>query len=393
MTDSHDVVIAGGAAVGASIAWHLAADADFRGRIVVLEPDPAYARAASALSAASIRQQFSSAVNIRVSLYGIRFLRNVGESLSVDGDAPDIGLREGGYLFLATPAGAQVLAENHALQTAMGADIVRFEPGGLKRQFPWLQVEDLAAGCWGRTGEGWFDGYGLMQAFRRKARSLGVEFRKASLARIAMTDGKARDLVLDDGSRLACGTLVIAAGTGARALVRQTGFDIPVHAKKRMIFTFECREKLEGFPLLIDPSGVYCRPEGTGYICGSAPPPDADPDADGDFEVDHMFFDDVVWPALAARIPAFEAIRPGRAWAGHYDMNQFDHNAMVGPVPDTANVFLANGFSGHGLQQSPATGRYLADLILRGRAGAIDMAELDPGRLAANRPVVEKNVV
>ncbi|MBI1245273.1 MAG: FAD-dependent oxidoreductase [Alphaproteobacteria bacterium] len=392
MSDSFDVAIAGGAAVGASIAYHLAADPDFRGRILVLEPDPAYARAASALSAASIRQQFSSAVNIRVSLYGIGFLRAIGERLAVDGERPDIGLREGGYLFLATAAGAGILAENHALQSAMGADIAHFDAAGLKAQFPWLAVDDLAAGTWGRTGEGWFDGYGLMQAFRRKARSLGVEFRKAALSSFALRAGRAGDLALDDGSRVSCGQLVIAAGTGARALVRQAGFDIPVHAKKRMIFTFECREKLDRFPLLIDPGGVYCRPEGTGFICGSAPPPEADPDAT-DFEVEHGFFDEVVWPALATRIPAFEAIRPGRAWAGHYDMNLFDHNALVGPVPGTANVYLANGFSGHGLQQSPAVGRYLADLILRGRAGEIDMAELDPGRIAANRPVVEKNVV
>lgn len=392
MTDSFDVVVAGGAAVGASIAYHLAADPDFRGRVLVLEPDPTYARAASALSAASIRQQFSSAVNIRVSLYGIAFLRAIGETLAVDGEKPDIGLREGGYLFLATEAGAPILAENHALQTAMGADIAHFDPAGLKQQFPWLAVDDLSAGCWGRTGEGWFDGYGLMQAFRRKARALGVEFRKSALARISMAGGKAGELVLDDGTRLSCGTLAIAAGTGARDLVRQTGFDIPVHAKKRMIFTFECRDKLAGFPLMIDPTGVYCRPEGTGFICGSAPPPEADPDA-SDFDVEHSFFEETVWPVLATRVPAFENIRPGRAWAGHYDMNLFDHNAMVGPVPGTANVFLANGFSGHGLQQSPATGRYLADLIVRGRAGAVDMAELDPGRLMSNRPVVEKNVV
>jgi FAD-dependent oxidoreductase domain-containing protein 1 len=392
MTESYDVVIAGGAAVGGSIAYHLAADPGFKGSVLVLEPDPTYARAASALSAASIRQQFSSAVNIRISLFGIGFLRTIGETLAVDGERPEIGLREGGYLFLATPAGAGILTENHALQTQLGADIAHFDAAGLKRQFPWLAVDDLAGGCWGRTGEGWFDGYGLLQAFRKKARALGAEYRKAGLARIDMKAGRAAELTLADGSRIACGSLVIAAGTSARELVRQTGFDIPVQAKKRMIFTFECRDKLDGVPLLIDPTGVYCRPEGTGFLGGSAPPPDADPDAT-DFDVEHAFFDEVVWPTLAARIPAFEAIRPGRAWAGHYDMNMFDHNALVGRVPGTDNVYLANGFSGHGLQQSPAVGRYIAELIADGRFRTLDLGELEPGRLATNRPVIEKNVV
>jgi len=393
MTKSYDIVIAGGAAIGASIAYHAMVRPDFNGRVLVVEPDPTLARAASALSAASIRQQFSSAVNIRASLFGIEFLRHANELLAVDGEAPEIGLIEGGYLFLATRAGAPILAENHALQTALGADIARFDPGELKTQFPWLNVEDLAAGCWGRTGEGWFDGYGLAQAFRKKARALGVEFRKAAVAAPEMVGGRAVALRLDDGSRIACGHLAIAAGTGARALVRQTGFDIPVHAKKRMIFTFDCRERLENFPLLIDPTGVYCRPEGSGFIGGASPAADADPDADGDFEVDYNFFDEHVWPVLATRVSAFEAIKRGRAWAGHYDMNLFDHNALVGAVPGMSNVWLANGFSGHGLQQSPAVGRGLAELIVAGQFQTLDLGDLAPVRLVDRRPLVEKNVV
>ncbi len=397
MTQTTDIVIAGGGAIGASIAYHLAASG-LGARVLVLEPDPTYARAASALSAASIRQQFSSPVNIRASLFGIDFLRRAGDVLAVDGERPEIGLREGGYLFLATEAGQTVLAQNHALQTKLGADIAHFDAVCLRQQFPWLSTEGLEAGCWGRSGEGWFDGYSLLQAFRRKARALGVEFRKAAVVSLDMSGGTCRAVVLDDGTHVACGQLAIAAGTGARTLVRQTGFDIPVHAKKRMIFTFECRETLSDFPLLIDPTGVYCRPEGTGYLCGSAPSADADPDAahsleGGDFEVDYQFFDDHVWPVLAARVPAFEAIKRGRAWAGHYDMNGFDHNALVGSVPGTSNVWLANGFSGHGLQQSPAVGRYLSDRMQRTAATAIDLSDLAPVRLLENRPLVEKNVV
>jgi FAD-dependent oxidoreductase domain-containing protein 1 len=187
---------------------------------------------------------------------------------------------------------------------------------------------------------------------------------------------------------------VLAAGTATRDLVRRTGFDIPVRAKKRFVFGFECRTKLERVPLLIDPSGVYCRPEGEAYIGGASPPETNDPDvAHDDFEVDYGFFDEIVWPALAARVPAFEAIKRGRAWAGHYDMNLFDANALIGFVPGTANVLLANGFSGHGLQQSPGVGRGIAELIRHGRYTCLDLAELSPERLLAGRKLIETNVV
>jgi FAD-dependent oxidoreductase domain-containing protein 1 len=171
-----DVVIVGGAAMGSSVAYHLLADPAFRGRVLVVEKDTTYRLSASALSAASIRQQFSSAVNIRISLFGIAFLRAVGEHLAVGDERPEIGLREGGYLYCATPAGAAILEENHAIQRQEGADILLLDPAALRERFPWLNADDLAAGSWGRSGEGWFDGWGLLQAFRRKARSLGAEY-------------------------------------------------------------------------------------------------------------------------------------------------------------------------------------------------------------------------
>ncbi|MBL0929965.1 MAG: FAD-binding oxidoreductase [Alphaproteobacteria bacterium] len=394
MNEVFDVVVAGGAAIGSSLAYHLAADPGFKGRILVLEPDPGYERAASARSAASIRQQFSAPVNVKLSLYGIDFLRDLGTRLAVDGEKPEIGLREGGYLFMATPSGEAVLRENHALQISLGADIAFYDRTALAAQFPWLATDDLVAGTWGRTGEGWFDGYGLVQALRRKARTLGVEYRKAALTGIDMQGERAAALRLSDGTTISAGHVVLAAGTGTRELVRAIGFDIPVHAKKRFVFTFECRTRIDGVPLTIDPGGVYFRPEGEGFIAGTVPAEDKDPDvAPDDFEVDYDFFDEYVWPALAARVPAFEAIKRGRAWAGHYDMNLFDANALIGFVPGTSNVLLANGFSGHGLQQSPGVGRGLAELIRHGRFTTLDLSDLSPARLLTGAKMLEKNVV
>ncbi len=389
---SYDVVIVGGAVTGSSVAYHLASNPDFKGSVLVVEKDPGYSKCATALSAGSIRQQFSSAINIAISLFGIEFLRNIGETLSVEGFRPDIGLREGGYLFLASAKGTETLAENHALQTSMGADITHMPAPDLVKTFPWLNTDGIVSGCYGRTGEGWFDGYGLMQAFRSKARSLGVEYTAATVVDLQRNHRMISGVKLDSGEVIACGSVVNAAGTSAAKLAGKAGIEIPVHGKKRMIFTFDCKEKLHRFPLLIDPTGVYVRPEGEGYICGSAPPADQDPDSD-EFEVDHNFFDEVLWPVLASRIPVFECIKPRSAWAGHYDMNLFDHNAFIGLTPAIDNFYLANGFSGHGLQQSPAVGRGLAELVTYGTYRTLDLSPLGFDRLAAGNPLVEKNVV
>ena len=389
----YDVIIIGGAVTGSSVAYHLAADPDFGGSVLVLEKDPSYRVCASALSAASIRQQFSSAVNIRISLHGIAFLRDVGQHLAVDAEALDIGLREDGYLFLASGAGLELLRRNQALQSSLGADILLLEPDALLRRFPWLCTEGLAAGCWGRSGEGWFDGYALMQAFRRKAISLGVQYRAAEVARVVVSDSRTCGVELADGSRLACGTVVNAAGADGARIARSAGLDIPVHNKKRMIFSFRAEDSLDHCPLLIDTNGCYVRPEGAGFLCGSAPAPDRDPDADRDFSVDWSLFEELIWPTLASRVPAFERIRPGRAWAGHYDMCSWDHNVLLGPAPGVEGLLLANGFSGHGLQQSPAVGRGLAELIVHGEFRSLDLSELAPGRLHTGCKVLERNVV
>ncbi|WP_428670441.1 NAD(P)/FAD-dependent oxidoreductase, partial [Roseibium sp.] len=284
------------------------------------------------------------------------------------------------------------LKANHALQQELGADIDLYDPAGLKQKFPWLEVSDLAAGCHGLTGEGWFDGYGLMQAFRKKARSLGVDYLAAKAA--VETDGAGGWRVkLSSGETITTPVVVNCAGaSGGAEICRQAGLEVPIVPRKRCVFTFECRDRLENFPLLIDPTGTYARPEGTGFICGSAPPEDQDPDC-SDFDVDYGLFEEHVWPTLAARVPAFEAIRPGAAWAGTYDMNLFDHNAFVGPVPEMDGFYLALGFSGHGLQQSPAVGRGLGELIATGGYQTLDLSPLSINRLAANTPIVEKNVV
>ncbi|MCG7393137.1 FAD-binding oxidoreductase [Microvirga sp. ACRRW] len=393
-----DVVIVGGAVMGSSTAYHLLADSGFKGRVVVIEKDHTYQLSASALSAASIRQQYSSAVNIRISLHGIHFLRNIADYLTVDGDKPELGLKEGGYLYCATEAGEQILRENQALQAAEGADILFLKPDELKQRFPWLNVEYLAAGTWGRSGEGWFDGWGLLQAFRKKARSLGAEYVKGEVAEVEREGNRVVAVRLKDGTRIACGTLINCAGSGGRAIAEMAGIKIPVQAKRRYVFTFSCKEPVENLPLLIDISGAYVRPEGEGhFICGASPEADMDPDWHDDDpasqEIDYSFFEEFIWPSLATRIPAFEAIKPGRAWSGPYDMSLLDHNAIIGKTDVIENFYLCNGFSGHGLQQAPAVGRALSELIVHGGYRTLDLSELGYERVLANRPLLERNVI
>jgi len=403
-TESADVVIAGGAAMGSSLAYHLASHPGFAGRVVVIEKDPSYARSASALSAASIRQQFSSPVNIRISLHGIAFLRNIGQHLAVDGEAPVIDLKEGGYLYLGDEGSIDVMREVNALQRAEGADIALLDAASLSARFPWLEPgEDVVIGSLGRSGEGWFDGWALLQAFRRKARSLGVEYRTGQVSDVETAGGAVSGVRLADGSRIACGTLVNCAGSGGRALAAHAGIDLPVHARRRYVFSFTCKADIPNCPLMIDTTGVYVRPEGEStegrmFICGVSPSPEEDEslgwdDADEDSQqVDYSYFEECIWPSLANRVPGFEAIRPGRAWAGPYDMCTLDHNAIIGPAgPD--GLYLCNGFSGHGLQQSPAVGRGLAEHIVEGRYTTLDLGELGYARVVENRPLRERNVI
>lgn len=392
MRQSYDVVIVGGAVVGSAIAYFLAASPAFAGSVLVVERDPTYETAATPRSAGGIRQQFSTPENIRMSMFGAEFVKSVAEHLSVNDERADLPFVENGYLFLATEAGLSILRENHATQIALGADIAFLSPSELAARFPWLNVEDIAAGTFGLRNEGWTDPYGLLQAFRRKARALGVDYVKDEPVDLRRSGGRVTAIRLAEGGEIACGTLVDAAGYHAHRIAALAGLELPIRPRKRFVFVFECRDRIEKAPLLIDPNGVYFRPEGAGYICGVSPPEDADPD-NLDFELDYSLFEETIWPTLARRVPAFEAIKLGRAWAGHYDYNTLDQNAILGPHPELPNFLVAAGFSGHGLQQSPAVGRAIAELIVYGAYRSIDLTRFGWERVIRGVPIFERNVV
>ncbi|RWP19595.1 MAG: FAD-binding oxidoreductase [Mesorhizobium sp.] len=386
----YDIVIIGGAIVGSSIAYYLREEG-FSGSIALVDRDPQFAHAATTLSCASIRQQFSIPENIRLSQFTLKLFRRLTQEFGPDAD---IGFREGGYLILAGENGLPILEANHQTQLAEGADIVLEDAKALVRRFAWLSAEGITAGAYGRTGEGWFDAHAMLMLFRKALREKKIDFITADVTGIERQGDRVTGVGLDNGERLDAGIVVNAAGPNAGKVSAMAGLVLPVEPRKRNVFIFEAREKYDDMPLLVDPSGIYVRPEGSVYITGGAEPEDGDGPADpGDFEPDWPLFEEVIWPVLATRIPAFEAIKPTRAWAGHYDYNTLDQNAVIGPHPQVQNFLFANGFSGHGLQQAPAVGKALAELIVHGGYRTVDCSAFGYERVAEGRAFRELNVI
>ncbi len=376
------VVIVGGGAMGSSVAWHLAGDTAFTGTVTVVERDPTYATASSSLSASSIRQQFSTPLNIHLSRYGIGFLRRAPELLGVD-----LGLKEPGYLFLASPAGEAVLRANNAVQRGEGCSVELLDPAALVARFPSVSADGVVLASHGTANEGWFDGPALMQAFRRKAIERGATYVADEVVRLAPNA-----VTLKSGTRIEADTIVIAAGPQSGAVAALAGIVLPVEPRRRSVFVFDCREKLPLLPLTIDPSGVWFRPEGRFYLSGTSPAEGNDPPG-APLEVQHAEWDETVWPALAARVRVFEAAKVVNSWAGHYEYNAFDQNGIVGRHPVHESIVFATGFSGHGIQQSPAVGRAVSELIVHGDYRTIDLRPFAFERIAADRPIRELNVV
>jgi len=386
-------VIVGGGVIGAACACFLARD--HHAAVTVLERDPSYRQASSALSASSIRQQFSTPINIALSQASIGFLRRVGDELAVGGERPAIGLVEAGYLYLASAAGVARLRANHALQCAHGAEIDLLDAAVLHARWPWLAIDGIALGAHGVRGEGWFDGPALHAAFKRKAQACGARFVHADAVAFDTAGDRVRAVRDGHGHAHAGDAVLIAAGAWSAPLAAALGLVLPVSARKRDVFVLDSPAQLPGCPLLIDPSGVWLRPEGRGFIAGA--PPRADSSAETDDvpldAIDHRLFDDLIWPTLAARIPAFQALRVRSAWAGYYEMNAFDHNGVAGAVPGWANAYIACGFSGHGMQHAPAIGSAIAERIASGRYGGLDLAPLSAERLLRGEPLIEHNII
>jgi FAD-dependent oxidoreductase domain-containing protein 1 len=386
----YDVVIVGGAIVGAATAHYLKI-LGFAGSVVIIEKDVSYKRSCTALSLGGLRQQFSTPENIALSLFGLSVLRNLKQEFGPDAD---VGFKEQGYLILASDQGLPILAENHAIQKAHGAQNVLLDAEGLKQRFPYLNTEGVVAGCFGTSGEGWLDPYSLMTLFRKSALARGVDFIADEVTGLERRDDRVSAIRLASGEVIGCGTLVNAAGPAAGALAAMAGLDLPVAPRKRYVFVLDCPQATDAVrkgPLTVDITGVYLRPEGRNFLVGTSPEEHEEPTVD--WEMDHDWFEQRLWEPLATRIPAFEAVKVVGSWVGHYDYNTQDQNGIYGRHPVVSNVVFANGFSGHGIQQGPASGLLTAEQIIHGEYRSIDVSRLGYDRFARGELLFEKNVI
>jgi len=388
---SCDVAIIGGGGMGSATAYFLSLLADRPFNITVFEPDPTYARASTALAAGGIRQQFSTPENILMSQFGYQFFEALGDTLAIDGERPDIGLTSRPYLRLAPEHGKGALRRHCDLQHSLGAGSTWLEPPELADRFPWMSIDGVSAAILGGWGEGMFDPYSLLQALRRKSQALGVTYRQTAAAALELTaDGRVAAVRGADGSTVACGLVVNAAGPRAASVAAMAGIDLRVVALKGQSYAFRAEYPIADCPVILDQvQGLQLKPEGAMYVCAapsSAPAAPADPE---DFDVDLASFETDVWPLLVARVPQFATLKLMRGWAGHVEHHRLDGNPVIGPHPDHPNFYLLNGFSGHGAQHVPAAGRAMAELILYGEYRTLDLSRFGYERVIKNEPVPE----
>ena len=388
-TNIYDVIIIGGGIMGSSLAYNLMR-MDDRLKVLVVERDPTYAKASTTLSMTNARIQFSLKQNIQVSQYAFDVLESFEEDMMVDGEKPAISYRREGNLFLFDGSGRQAARDAFDLQKSLDCPIEWWSTENIRERYPLYDATGYAGATFG-PADGHFDAYAVLMAYKKKARHLGAVYMDGEAVAIDNHQGQVEGIKLAAGDFLKTGALVNCAGAWAAQIAATAGLDLPVDPVKRQVFTLDTAVKPEGpLPLTVLPTGLYFRTETGGHILlGKSM--DEDP-VGFDFTWDDKRFTENLWFELAEFVPAFDTLKLVRGWAGLYAVNTLDSNAILGEWPEIKGLYLANGFSGHGLQQAPAVGRYLAELIT-GKPPELDLSIFHPHRILENRPLSEGGLV
>jgi sarcosine oxidase subunit beta len=379
---SADVIIVGGGIVGSSIAYHLAADGC--GNVLVIEREAHQGKGSTGKSRGGVRAQFTTPVNIQMSLYSIPFFSRFEQVVGFPS-----GYKPQGYLFVATEERhLAYLRDNFNRQTGLGLKSVQLlPPGDVARIAPEIRSDDIVGGSFCAT-DGFVDPHSVMTGFMSKAMEHGVELMRETEVTGIRTDAQGVCGVETNQGFIASRAIVNAAGPWAGLLAKLAGVDLPIEPLRRMLVPTEPFDKVsQKSPMVVDmATGFHYRPEGLGLLMAWNDPMET-PGFKTNF--DPAFIEKILSRGVQ-RLPSLEEaeVNPRRAWAGLYAMTP-DHHAVLGPVPSVPGFFLANGFSGHGVMHSPATGRILADLILKGTTDLIDASSLSFDRFAAGRLIEE----
>ncbi len=393
---AYDVVIIGGGIMGSSAAWFLSTNPDFDGSMLVVERDTSYEFSSTSRTNACLRHQFSNAINIQISQFGAEFVRNFQRFMGHDPEVPELAFDDFGYMYLAGDDGfAAELRANQALQESLGSGTKILTPAEILEAYPFYNVDGIVCGSHNLIDEGYFDSGTMFDWMRRKARRNGVEYLSNEVVGIDQDGARVRSVELASGETIHAGIVVNAAGPRAVSVAEMAGFELPVEPRRRYTYIFDAAEPLDRrLPLTIDSTGVTCRTDGGLYMAGCPPEPEDDPAvAYDDFAFVGDIWEDKIWPSIANRVPAFERVKVVNRWVGHYAYNTLDTNAVVGPHPEVKSFIFVNGFSGHGMQQSPAMGRGVSELITYGEYRSLDLTQLGYQRILDNVPFRETAVI
>lgn len=384
-----DVAVIGGGIIGSAVAYYLLIEAPTLS-VCVIEPDPTYEYASTLRASGGCRVQFTCRENIEMSKYSIDFIRGFEATMASKGQAAPVDWVEGGYLFIVPPQNSASLERNVRTQQAQGCVVDLLSASELKARFPSMNVDDLGAGAH-TPHDGWCDPNGLLWGFRRKAVELGATYVQARFESADVDSVKVKAIALDNGQRIEATSFVNAAGAWSGTVAERFGMKLPVVPMRRFEHYFTAGSPIERLPYVKDVARLAFRSEGQGFSGGLV---DGRAQRGFDFDVDHDYFENVVWPAVAHRFPAFEAAKCHRTWAGLYEVNELDGNPVIGAWNSSLpNLYTAAGFSGHGMMHAPAAGRGIAELVVRGGYRSLDLTRLGYERIENATPYAEQGIL